>query len=349
MKKVRFIACILSLISTFSALGTTSNAYEYTDLIDVFAEKTYSDGENELNYRIYVPEDYAETRYPVILFLHGSGQRGDDNVAQLSGGLVPWMFCDSNFYQTYPAIVIAPQCPENEQWVNTPWSDGSYSIGDIPESQAMSLTFALTEQVVADYNADSERVSVTGMSMGGYGAWDIIERHSGFFYSAVPVCGAGDPAKAAEIGSCHVTAYHGDNDDTVPVSGTLDMCAAMDSIGVSNDLVIMNGYGHAIWDDVYANEYVYRFMLGLTEAEAATETDTENTVALETEMQPAATTAVMALSPSAVGEASVKEKFKPSDEAVVASAVGVCCIMGGATAGIYLYLTRDQRRMRRRR
>jgi predicted peptidase len=213
-------------------------------------------GDYPLPYRLYVPKDYTtDKKYPVLLFLHGAGERGDDNECQILNGL-PAMFCDEKS-PVYGAIVIAPQCPADCQWVNTPWANGSHDKDAIPQSRELTAVLLAVEDIFEKYSCDRSRFYVAGLSMGGYGTWDVVTRHPEMVAAAVPICGGGDPSKAALIADIPIRAFHGGIDDTVPVSGTRDMAEALTDAGAA-DFVYKewNGMGHAVWNESLSEDYL---------------------------------------------------------------------------------------------
>ena len=206
-------------------------------------------GDYPLPYRLYIHEEYdQDKKYPVLLFLHGSGERGDDNDLQINA-VIPTMFIDE-VSPVYGSIVIVPQCPLDCQWVDTPWEDGSHSKDEIPQSRELSSVLLAVQEVFEKYSCDKSRFYVVGLSMGGYGTWDVITRHPEMVAAAVPICGAGDPSKASVIADIPIRAYHGDLDDEVPVSGSRDMTAALTKANAA-DFVYKEwiGYGHAVWNE----------------------------------------------------------------------------------------------------
>lgn len=199
-------------------------------------------------YNLFLPDDYNETTYyPVVLFLHGAGERGNDNEIQLINYL-------PDLFETRPelfsqAIVIAPQCPTDEQWVNTPWENGNYSVDEIPESNALSTALQLLEYVVDTYGGDRCRIYITGISMGGFGTWDAIMRHEEIFAAAVPICGGADPSKAEVLKNFPIVTYHCMSDRVVPPHGTRDMVKAIRATKNKNiTFNILNGIGHGAWE-----------------------------------------------------------------------------------------------------
>lgn len=216
---------------------------------------TYTDSTGySLPYCLYLPkkeafpEDSDKTSYPLVLFLHGAGERGDDNELQNNDtGIVPRL-TDETFYAAHPCIILVPQCPADAQWVDTPWTEGSYSIEETPISPALSAVNELLDDVCAQYPADTSRLYITGVSMGGYGAWDLLLRRPKLFAGGIILCGAGDPSLAASIAHTPLRLFHGAKDTEVPVSGSRDMYQALKDAGTAD--VQYKEYpdiGHWIW------------------------------------------------------------------------------------------------------
>jgi predicted peptidase len=210
------------------------------------------DGE-ALKYRIHVPEDLpAGKKVPLILFLHGAGERGDDNALQLKHGVADLIRFGLTNGQ---AIVIAPQCPQNMQWVNTNWNAPSHSMPSMP-STPMKLTLLLLQDVLAKLPVDASRIYVTGISMGGYGTWDIIQRKPGLFAAAMPICGGGDSSLAPNLKQIPIWAFHGDADNAVPVSRSRDMVSALKACGGNVQYREYPKAGHDVWTRTYSDKAV---------------------------------------------------------------------------------------------
>ena len=211
-------------------------------------KKTFS-ASNGLNlpYRIYVPEDYSEDyAYPVVVLLHGAGERGSDNQSQLVH-VVRNFFSDtaSPFYH---AIVIVPQCPANMQWVDTPWANGSYNVDSVPISKPMTAVVELLDSIIETYSVNTDRQYVTGLSMGGFGTWDLLMRFPDRFAAAIPYCGAADPTKADILKNIPIYTFHDTTDTSVPVTGTQAVVAAIKAAGGTQiTYVETSQYGHNVW------------------------------------------------------------------------------------------------------
>ncbi len=222
-------------------------------LLDIFAPCTFvaSDG-TELVYRIYVPYDYDKSKdYPVFTFMHGAGERGNDNrdnLMHVFSGLLA-----SKESPAWNSIIIAPQCPDGNQWVDTPWAEGGYRVDEVPESNEIKAVFEILDFVKSAFSTDTDRYYVAGLSMGGFAAWDMIMRHPEVFAGAVPICGGGDYKQAHKLVNMPIYTLHDKNDTTVPMSGTKEMVVALETLGST---VIfyeeLKGYGHNVW--TYASE-----------------------------------------------------------------------------------------------
>lgn len=181
-------------------------------------------------YRLFVPDDYSpEKEYPLLLVFHGAGSRGNDNLKHMRSWVAGWI--DDAVQKKNPCIILMPQCPNGQQWVDTPWKNGSYSYDDVPISQPMTLAKKIFDKVLEEKSIDPHRIYVMGCSMGGYGTWYFTMRYPGLVAAAVPVCGAGDPSMAHNLKDIPIWAFHGDLDTTVPTAGSQDMVKAIEKVG----------------------------------------------------------------------------------------------------------------------
>lgn len=222
--------------------------------INVYTHLDYSSDDAPIPYRIYVPSDYSEEyAYPVLLFLHGAGERGNDNELQLKN-VLQTLFDDPES-PIYQSIVIVPQCPTDTQWVNTPWAEGSYSVDDVAESQNLKNVLSVLESICNEYSVNRDRIYAMGISMGGFGTWDLLMRHGDIFAAAIPICGGADPSKASVLLDMPIATFHGDADKSVPVSGTREIVAAIRDAGGTNiTYEEIAGAGHSIWEYVAAKK-----------------------------------------------------------------------------------------------
>ena len=223
------------------------------DVTKVFKKQNYISGDVSLPYGIYIPKNYdcGET-YPLLVFLHGAGERGDDNHLQLTVALQR-MF-DNPQSPVYDSIVIAPQCPLEEQWVNAPFDCGNYSVAETPESIWLEAVCGIIRDCICDYNVDKNRIYVTGISMGGNGTWDMLCRHGNRIAAGMPVCGGGDPTYARKLKNIPIRTFHGSEDGAVPTEGTRKMFAALKKAGsTAISYTELDGMDHGIWDLVYSD------------------------------------------------------------------------------------------------
>ena len=213
---------------------------------------TYTDGSVSMPYRLYVPADYdANKEYPVLVFLHGAGERGTDNAAQLVNAF-------DNLFKTHDkvwdSIIIAPQCPSGKRWVETDWSKGDYDSSLIPEQQ-LGTVMKILESVKAQYSTDTDRTYAMGLSMGGYGTWNLLMNHSDVFAAGIPICGGADSRKAELMADVPVWTFHGTADGTVPYAGTEKMVNAIVKAGGQKiTFTTYTGSGHGIWNTAAETE-----------------------------------------------------------------------------------------------
>ena len=246
-------AFLFALVSFVPPAATAREAGMNAEALKAFEARTYK-GEKgaSLPYRLLVPKGYdtkdEKKTYPLILFLHGAGERGTDNQSQLKWG---GSLLAGDVQKKQPCFVVAPQCPPGKQWVNTPWGKGSYSTDKVPVSDELRMALEAVKEVRKEFHVDPARVYVMGLSMGGYGSWDAIAREPRTFAAAVPICGAGDPSKAEAIKSVAVWAFHGAADNVVPPSGSRDMVAALKKAGASPKYTEFPGVGHGSWANAW--------------------------------------------------------------------------------------------------
>lgn len=197
-----------------------------------FQARSHKMGANKsIVYRLFVPKGYTATKkYPLMLTLHGAGERGDDNSRQLLHDFNK-MWAEDSVQAPHPAFVVAPQCPTDSQWVNTPWSKGTYEMDKVAISGPLQAVVGILDSLQKEFNVDADRVYVSGISMGGYGTWYMAMKYPGRFAAAIPVCGGADTSKAGLISKLPIWTFHGEDDGVVPVAGTRQMVAALKAAG----------------------------------------------------------------------------------------------------------------------
>jgi MYXO-CTERM domain-containing protein len=233
-----------------------------------FQDRKFMDSDAELPYRLYVPPGYAAANtYPLVLVLHGAGERGGDNCNQFSQP-GPVTFVSDEAEAKYHAFMVFPQCPYDLQWVDTPWGDGSYVLENVPISKEMTLVLKTLAAVRAEFSIDPKRLYVTGISMGGFGTWDIIMRNPNMFAAAVPMSGGGSPTSAALIKDLPIWDFHGQFDDVVPTQASREMVSALKALGSP---VIYTEYpdGHTAWTEQYATAGLVDWLFAQTNGSPA--------------------------------------------------------------------------------
>jgi len=232
-----YLASIFALLAPSACLGNQRES--------ILAAKTFKNVRGEtLLYRLFVPENYDRNKkYPLVLFLHGGGGRGNDNRKQIEGGngyLID-LFTGTETQSKFPSFVVAPQSPRQEGWIE---------YDSITPTRQLRLVFELIEELQKNYNLDSSRFYVAGQSMGGFGTFAIIAEHPSLFAAAVAICGGGDEAKAALFTKTSVWAFHGEKDEAVNVERSRNMIAAIKKARGRARYTEYAGEGHLIWSRV---------------------------------------------------------------------------------------------------
>jgi lysophospholipase L1-like esterase/predicted esterase len=203
-------------------------------------------------YRLLTPAvTEPGARYPLILFLHGSGERGDDNTLQLTH--FPRRMVTPERRAEFPCFVLAPQCPEDERWTLDEWSSLESRPLDPEPTRAMQAAIAALMEVVRTRPIDVDRIYLTGLSMGGYGAFELALRHSDWFAAVAPVCGGSDEREVARLAGLPLSIWHGDADSAVPVARSRAMVSALRALGEAPEYNELPGVGHDAWNHAYAD------------------------------------------------------------------------------------------------
>lgn len=226
---------------------------------DRFEKRTFKGKvEGKLLYRLCKPgEDAAgkSKKPPLLIFLHGAGERGDDNERQLIWGKAFMLAA----VDQHGAVVIAPQCPKEKRWVEVDWSAKEHDMPDKP-SETAALLEELLPKLIKEFDIDESRIYVTGLSMGGYGTWDMAQRHPDMIAAAAPICGGGDAKQARRLKDVPIWAFHGDADRAVPVERSRKMIAAIKEAGGEPKYTEYEGVGHNSWSPAYGNPELLKWM-----------------------------------------------------------------------------------------
>jgi predicted peptidase len=252
----RFIAiAVLAMTTTLTAEEDNRGRFE---------GRTFKGTAIELPYRLLSPKTVEPgEKYPLVVFLHGAGERGTDNEIQLIHGMND--FASDAVMDKYPAFVIAPQCPSERKWVEVDWTLEAHTIPEEP-SLPLAATFELIDSLQKALPIDDSRIYITGLSMGGYGTWDALARKPDLFAAAAPICGGGDPAVAARFKDVPLWAFHGDQDTAVKPHRSREMIAALKAAGGEPKYAEYRGVGHDSWAQTYANPELYAWMFAQRKA-----------------------------------------------------------------------------------
>lgn len=210
-----------------------------------------------LNYRLYQPDLAQGTQYPLVVFLHGSGERGDDNQAQMTNA-VPDIL--THAHDNEPAFVLAPQCPSNMRWSNV---NGRVSLDNpLPEfpSLPQKLVIELLDTLVEELPIDRDRLYLTGLSLGGFGTLDMLMRRPTTFAAAVTVCGGGDTHQAHRIAAIPHWLFHGDADQVIDVAHSRRMVNALETAGGTPRYTEYASVNHDAWTPTYSDPSVLAWL-----------------------------------------------------------------------------------------
>lgn len=238
---------ILLLISVFA----------YADNNSLYQSMIYKQGEQTLQYRILYPQSFDKhKRYPLVLFLHGAGERGSDNTLQLTHGGA--LFADNAVRDDYPAIVVFPQVPKDQYWANVSVNRDTqpvqlhFSAAPVP-TQVMALTLALVDELVAKPYVDDRRVYIGGLSMGGMGTLEMLYHRPDMFAAAIAICGGGNEQMATHYRKgMPVWLFHGEEDQVVDPELSRQMHSAIVAADGQAKLTLYPGVGHDSWTAAFA-------------------------------------------------------------------------------------------------
>ena len=239
-------------------VGTWSNGSESWPLtfdrqpsVDEMQARTYSDASGSLPYRLFVPASYDPgQKYPLVLFLHGAGERGTDNRLQITGqsGVLAFLFNENQAKQ--PCFLAAPQCPTGGTWVD-----------NVRRPQLVALIAALKN----GFNLDADRIYVTGLSLGGAGTWDLLALNGTLFAAGIPLSGFPGTltASATAVAAFRIPIwnFHAADDATVAVSNSRDLIGAIRNLGGTPVYTEYASGGHVIWSASYATPLLFDWMM----------------------------------------------------------------------------------------
>ena len=237
MKFLRFKS-INILILVFTACASTSDIPIGQQSAQTFEKKITKKIKGQ--YLIYLPMDYAagNQEWPMILFLHGAGERGTNLDLVKSHG--PPKLVEQG--KEFPFIIISPQCLEDQWW-------------------SIEFLDVLFKEVITRYRVDKNRIYLTGLSMGGYGTWAFALEYPNRFAAIAPICGRGDPDKARLLKHLPTWVFHGAKDEVVPLEKSQAMVDALEKVGGKVKFTIYPEAGHDSWTETYNNPELYEWFL----------------------------------------------------------------------------------------
>ncbi len=192
-------------------------------------------------YLLFLPDGYNEQKiWPLILFLHGAGERGDDLELVKKHG--PPKIVEEK--KDFPFIVVSPQCPEDHGW-----------------TQDKQFLTGLLDDIEARYKVDKDRIYLTGLSMGGFGTWSLSCACPERFAAIAPICGGGEPSEASKLKDMPVWAFHGEQDRVVSVEKSREMVNAINAVGGNTRLTVYLDADHDSWTQTYDNPKLYDWFL----------------------------------------------------------------------------------------
>ena len=212
-----------------------------------------------IKYRWSAPQKIEKGKtYPLVLFLHGSGERGDDNTAQLRHGVHAILDNVSKLNQ--PVFLIAPQCPKDRWWSPVDMKRMTLSAAAKPNA-LLEAVVELVDETTATQPVDPKRFYLTGISMGGFATWDLLGRIPGKIAAAIPICGGGDPLLISKYKEVPIWSFHGEADTAVPVKSTREMISALETAGAKPKVTYYPEVGHDCWTQTYNDPAVIRWIL----------------------------------------------------------------------------------------
>ena len=257
----RFALATLAIV----LLGATT----VEDVTKLYEERElrYTGGEYQdhaFKYRLMKPPaSEPGKKYPLVLFLHGAGERGTDNLVSLK--YLPTWIAEPEGRRQFPCFVLVPQCPPEKMWIDKHWALKEHAMSPEPTDE-MKAVVAMLRQVMDQEAVDKNRVYLTGLSMGGYGAWELAARHPDLFAAVVPICGGGDERQVSKLVGLPIWAWHGTLDQAVPVERSRRMIEAIRAAGGNPFYTELEHVNHNSWSPAYHSPDLLAWMFRQTRA-----------------------------------------------------------------------------------
>ncbi|EDM35636.1 hypothetical protein PBAL39_03804 [Pedobacter sp. BAL39] len=248
MNQTRHIAAFMLLLLALTAKSQDFRKYD---------RGSFNKGKDTISYRILFPENFdANRQYPILFFLHGSGERGNNNEAQLTHG--GQLFLREDIRKEFPAIVVFPQCSADSYWSNVNIitdSTGKRSFNFQEKgkpTRAMSALLGMIDNFMDKPFIDRSRVYVAGLSMGGMGSYELLRRKPKLFAAAIAICGGDHVANVRRYKNVPLWIFHGEQDDVVPVVHSTTISDQLKVLGKPARLTLYPMANHNSWDNAFA-------------------------------------------------------------------------------------------------
>ncbi len=237
---------------------------------ELFSKELYFHNNDTLKYRLLLPKNFSEEKeYPLVLFLHGRGEQGNDNETQLVHGSN--LFLENYSKDEFPAIIIFPQCPKDDYWANVNRDESKKGLEKYKfkrlgkPTKSMKLVLSLMEDLTKKPYVKKDQVYVGGLSMGGMGTFEIINRKPDMFAAAFPICGGGNPKSVNRYANkISLWVFHGGKDDVVIPYFSLRMVAALQKKGADVKLAYFENDNHNSWDSAFAETELLSWLFSKT-------------------------------------------------------------------------------------
>lgn len=256
-----FLLISINLLSAYFVSAQEPTITEQFPDTSLFQAHRYVSNSTVIPFRLYRSQK-ANSQYsvPLVVFLHGAGERGDDNYRQLKHCVK--YFLDDTITGRYPFLLLVPQCPEGKRWVNTDWNLPSHQMESEPTAELQAV-MAVVDSLIGCGAVDPTRVYISGISMGGFGVWDALQRWPDRFAAAIAICGGGDPSNTDRMKDLPIYIFHGLKDSVVLPSRSIEMYEALKATGSHDYLLITypNLY-HQCWDQAFSTPGLFHWLFG---------------------------------------------------------------------------------------
>lgn len=231
-------------------------SWSFAQDITLFQKEVFIQDKDSLKYRVLYPENFQrDSIYPLVLFLHGAGERGNDNEKQLTHGSS--LFLNGTSRKNFPAVVIFPQCTPEDYWANVSVGRTTFPLGldfhyEKGPTKAMELVMQLLEHTLREAYINKSQVYVVGLSMGGMGTYELLFRKSELFAAAIPICGGGEPKSVSKYATnVPIWAFHGAQDNVVDPQRSIEMISSILSVGGVPKFTLFEDANHNSWDQAF--------------------------------------------------------------------------------------------------